>query len=290
VPGPGATTPHRGPARYPLGMWTPVPTADGSVTLRCPRTGSLAHSAAGAWTQACQRYVAATDLAGRDRPRLLDIGTGLGWNLAAALHAADPLDVISLELDPGPIEAALELAAAGRLAPPPLARLHEPVAAALRDALERSGEVVAFGRGSLRLVLGDARQTLPQLAAEARFDAVFLDPFAPGDDPPLWEPGFLEEVARRLAPGGLLSTYTASLGVRTSLARAGLGVGAGPRVGRKSQGTLASPDRPLPALDDRTRRKLARRLERETESEPSQGSNPAGRPGYPGPDPLTCRS
>lgn len=270
-------------------MWEPVTTDDGSVTLRCPRTGSLAHSAAGAWTEACERYVAATDLAGWQRPRLLDIGTGLGWNLAAALHAVDPLDVVSLELDPGPIEAALELAAAGRLAPPPLARLHEPVAVALREALEHPGEAVALGRGRLRLLLGDARQTLPELEAQARFDAVFLDPFAPGEDPPLWEPGFLEEVARRLAPGGLLSTYTASLRVRTSLARAGLQVGAGPRVGQKSQGTLASPDRPLPVLDDRTRRKLARRLERETDPKPSQGSNPAGRPGYPGPDSLTCK-
>lgn len=263
-----------------MSMWVPVTTADGSVTLRCPRTGSLAHSAAGAWTEACERYVAATGLAERQRPaRLLDIGTGLGWNLAAALHAADPLEVVSLELDSGPIEAALELAAGGRLAPPSLADYYRPVAVALREALDHPGEAVAFGRGRLRLILGDACLTLPSLASEVCFDAVFLDPFAPGEDPPLWEPGFLEEVARRLAPGGLLSTYTASLRVRTSLARAGLLVGAGPRVGQKSQGTLASPDRPLPALDGRTQRKLARRLAKETESEPSQGPNPDGGPG-----------
>jgi predicted O-methyltransferase YrrM len=250
-------------------MWTPVTTADGSVTLRCPRTGALAHSAAGAWTEARERYVCATRLAERPRPvRVLDVGTGLGWNLAAALDAADPLEVVTLELDPAPIEAALGLAVTGGLGPPDIARHHEPVARALREALHGSGEPVPFGGGHLRLLLGDARRTLPALGPDFAFDVVFLDPFAPGEDPPLWEAGFLGEVARRLAPGGLLSTYSASLTVRARLANAGLRVGSGPRVGEKAQGTLASPDLVLPALDARTQRKLARRLGQETGSGP----------------------
>jgi len=242
-------------------MWAPVTTADGSVTLRCPRTGALAHSAAGAWTEARERYVQATRLAERPRPvRVLDVGTGLGWNLAAALDAADPLDVVTLELDRGPIEAALALAEAGGLGPPDLVRRHEPVARSLREALDGSGGPVDLGRGRLRLLLGDARRTLPGLGPAPAFDVVFLDPFAPGEDPPLWEPEFLGEVAARLAPGGLLSTYTASLAVRARLASAGLRVGPGPRVGDKAQGTLASPDLALPAFDARTQRKLLRRL------------------------------
>jgi len=247
-------------------MWTPVPTADGSVTLRCPRTGALMHSAEGAWTEALERYARPTRLASRAGPvRLLDIGTGLGWNLAAALAEQPHLVVVSLERDPGPIEATLALAERGGLAPGDrgeLAGRHAPVARSLGAALQRPGEWTALGEGRLQLLLGDGRATLPALDEACRFDAVFLDPFAPGEDPPLWAAEFLAEVARRMDPGALLSTYTASLTVRVRLAAAGLRVGPGPRVGAKAQGTLASPDLELPALDARTERKLARRLDR----------------------------
>ena len=118
-----------------------------------------------------------------------------------------------------------------------------------------------LGRASrLRLILGDARASLPALPAGWRFDACFLDPFSPAVEPELWGAEFLAAVAARLAPRAWLSTYTASLAVRARLRAAGLRVGPGPAVGRKSQGTLASPDLDPGSLDARTERKLARRL------------------------------
>lgn len=245
--------------------WTPESTADGSVTLRCLRTGSLAGSSSGALTEARERYVGATGL-GAFEPgstvRLLDIGTGPGWNLAAALEAAEErglrLEAWSLELDAGVLEAARALQAA------PFGELLRPV----HEALERgSGPFGSSAQASqLEWVLGDARETLPRLEDALRFDVVFLDPFAPADDPPLWEAAFLAEVARRMAPGARLSSYTASLTVRTRLAAAGLRVGSGPKVGAKSQGTVAVKDGPgapaLRPLPPRTQAKLARRLER----------------------------
>jgi uncharacterized protein len=282
--------------RYTVGVsWEPVLTGDGSCTLRCPRTGALSHSTAGAWTEAVERYAIPTRLAERARSAtslcLLDVGTGLGWNLAAALDAvgATPLHVVTLELDPGSIRAGLALAERGDLGSPELVARHAPVARALGEALDRvgpSGQLgsclqpvpVPFGvGGSLRLLLGDGRRTLPAVAGP--FDAVFLDPFAPAQDPPLWHADFLAQIARRMAPGGLLSTYSASLTVRARLAGAGLRVGRGPRVGGKAQGTLATPDvatpyPELPALDPRTARKLARRLARGPQFEQDSGGVP----------------
>lgn len=255
------------------GGWARVVTGDGSLTLAHPLHGQTCHSRAGAWTEARERYAAACrireralELAADRRSQMcvLDIGTGLGLNIAAALEALAgtgvALDVTTLEIDAGVIEATLAL---GPSEIPGLEAVHSGVRSALSLALRSgSGERVALGAGPLRLFLGDGRVTIRALERAPLFDAVFLDPFSPGVDAPLWEPEFLSEVAVRMAPESLLSTYTVSLGVRAALRSAGLRVGVGPRVGTKAQGTLASPDRELAPLDARTERRLAGRATR----------------------------
>jgi tRNA U34 5-methylaminomethyl-2-thiouridine-forming methyltransferase MnmC len=143
---------------------------------------------------------------------------------------------------------------------------------ALAAALARPGARVPLGDGgSLVLLLGDARATLLAAAAggsgdalvpDRGFDAVFLDPFSPARAPELWAEPFRAAVARRMAPGSWLSTYSAAFRVRVALARAGLRVGRGPRVGRKGEGTLASPGCEPPPLTPRLARRIARRMHR----------------------------
>ena len=223
--------------------WTPFRTGDGSWTLAHPGHGETCHSRAGAWQQACERYAAGCRLGGRTGiVRLLDIGTGLGLNLAAAFRATGGrLEAVSLEHDRSVIEAGLALEQ-----PPEVERWLAPV----RDAL-------SSGTSFVRLHIGDAREILESI--DARFDAVFLDPFSPRVEPDLWSLEFLRGVARRMAPGSRLSTYSASLGVRAALAACGLRVGPGARVGTKAAGTLASPDEDLDTFDERTRRRIERR-------------------------------
>lgn len=273
--------------------WKPLVTADGSPTLRHPVHGQACHTADGAWLEARERYARACrldQLARRTpgaRVHLLDLGTGLGWNLAAALESVERagghLEAVGFELETGPIAAALNL-------PSPADAPWEPwwgkVRRTLRAALEagapaRAGLRLPLGSGPeagnspshhLTLYLGDARQLVPTLPDRPSFDACFLDPFSPGVEQDLWSPTFLRAVARRLAPGAWLSTYSASLSVREALAAAGLRVGPGPRVGAKSAGTLASPDLDPGPLDRRTAGKLARRLAR-------RAAEDSGRPG-----------
>ncbi len=250
-------------------MYARLVTADGSTTLVHPVHGEACHSSAGAWTQARERYAAECRLAGRAAEIgaagggalcLLDVGTGLGFNLAAALASLEgtgvALDAVSLESERGVLECALE----GTRQPADLERWHAPVRkalhAALADAERAAVDGVPLGdAGRLFLHVGDARERLLRLDAAPRFDAVFLDPFSPRVEPELWAPEFLAEVARRMARGSRLATYSAATAVRAALLCAGLGVGRGARVGRKREGTLASPDAPLPPLD---RRALAR--------------------------------
>ncbi len=188
--------------------------------------------------------------------RLLDVGTGLGLNLAAAIEAVRGtrcrLEIVTLELDRGVIEAAFSLEE----------REHEPHGAAalalLRAALAHPDGRAQGEQVALQLVLGDARETIANLP-KSHFDAIFLDAFSPRVEPELWTPKFLAELAGRMAPGSLLSTYSASLAVRVGLAAAGLQVGPGGRVGTKSSGTLASPDRLLEPFPARLGRRISRR-------------------------------
>lgn len=268
--------------------WIPRRTADGSVTLRHPVHGQACHSDSGAWTEAVERYAAALELvaAPADRPlRLLDLGTGPGWNLAAArAWAAERgrrLTVLALELEPGLPAAAprlAELSGEGAWCPwfPDLAA---DLAAAVGGTTsgtvgtgDATGETaVEEPRSGLDLRLGDARPELAALrAAGRRFDAVFLDAFSPGVEPDLWAPAVLADLAALLDEGGVVATYTVSLAVRVELARAGLTVGTGPRVGAKAGGTLAARGLDLPPLESRAAAKLGRRLAR-TDGTPSGG-------------------
>lgn len=247
--------------------WTVVRTEDGSATLRSRLFGEACHDVRGAWTESCERYARPGEVEavarGRGVVRLLDVGTGLGWNLAAGLSAARAgggvLHAVGLEQDPAVVARALELFEAGTLGPEEARLAYAPVAAALRTALTSDGSPVPLADGSLRLLLGDAAETVRGLPLEETFDVVFFDPFSRQRDPASWAPDFVREVAARMAEGARLTTYSASLAFRVELARSGLLVGRGPHVAGKAQGTVAARGGRVDPLDARTARRVQRR-------------------------------
>jgi tRNA U34 5-methylaminomethyl-2-thiouridine-forming methyltransferase MnmC len=89
----------------------------------------------------------------------------------------------------------------------------------------------------LEIVLGDARETLPEWGGVV--DAVYLDGFAPAKNPEMWEAGLLAAVAAKIVPGGTLATYSAAGFVRRALADAGLEVERRPGFGTKRHMTVA---------------------------------------------------
>ena len=181
-------------------------------------------------------FLSGNGLPARFRPgfRILELGFGTGLNFLVTLRAhreagaPGPLLYTSFEAFPmNPADRARALAAFPEIA---------AEAAALTEALRHPGPWT-FGDVTLRIVEGDARETLP--AWDDQADAAFLDGFSPAKNPEMWEAPLLHAVAARLAPGGTLATYTAAGHVRRALAEAGLAVERRPGFGTKRHMTTA---------------------------------------------------
>jgi tRNA 5-methylaminomethyl-2-thiouridine biosynthesis bifunctional protein len=93
------------------------------------------------------------------------------------------------------------------------------------------------GTVSLTLAMGDARALLPKLIG--RFDAFFLDGFAPSVNPALWDTRLLRALGRLAAPGATAATWSVARPVRDGLCSAGFEVSKAPGLGAKREMTVA---------------------------------------------------
>lgn len=91
---------------------------------------------------------------------------------------------------------------------------------------------------TLTLLLGDARQLLPDLNAPV--DAWFLDGFAPDRNPWLWQLELLGNLTRLGRPGTTAATYTCAGAVRRALTAAGFQVERVKGFGRKREMLVAT--------------------------------------------------
>ena len=185
------------------------------------------HSSSGGLEQARTVFLAGNDLPARWRKRehftIIETGFGLGLNFLATWAAweADPqrcerLHFVSAELHPFTRED-LRLAHGSR-----------PEIASLVTQLTEQWPVLtpgfhrlhlAHGRIVLTLLLGDARQLLPQLKAQA--DAFYLDGFSPATNPEMWSEELIHELPRLAATGATLATWSVRGALRRALATAG---------------------------------------------------------------------
>lgn len=179
-------------------------------------------------------------LAGNDLParllggfRVAELGFGTGLNcLALAQLASVPVLMTSFEAFPMSVEQ--------------MCRAHEafPELSGLSAQLCAGWgqERITVGPVTLRLIIGDARDTLPNWIGCA--DAWFLDGFSPARNPQMWGEDLLLQVGAHTAQGGSFATYTAAGHVRRALTAAGFEVDRRPGYGRKrhmSVGVKLSP-------------------------------------------------
>lgn len=218
---------------------------DDAQAPRAPRFGDTYHSRSGAAAQARHVFLAGNGLPRRWQQRehfsILETGFGLGHNFLATWSAwrDDParcarLHFFSIERHP-PVRD--DLARAHRSAGvPALAGQLVQAWPALTPNLHR----LAFedGRVELLLALGDVAQWLPEVVG--RFDAFFLDGFAPSRNPEMWQRRVLVALGRLAAPGATAATWSVAHEVRDGLIEAGFEVARAPGLPPKREMTTAA--------------------------------------------------
>ncbi|MRR09588.1 FAD-dependent oxidoreductase, partial [bacterium] len=214
-------------------------SADG--TPWSPTFGDIYHSSDGGLEQARHVFLGGNHLpqAWQDRERfvILETGFGLGLNFLATWQAwrDDPqrcgqLHFVSVEQHPFRRDDLVQLQ--GRW--PELAPFAAELAAAW-PPLTPGFHRLAFEDGHviLHLLLGPAEDLIP--AWPGRYNALYLDGFAPAKNPAMWHPRLLNAVSRHAGSDATLATWSVSLPVREALSGAGWLLEKRPGFGRKHE-------------------------------------------------------
>ena len=197
-----------------------VQTKDKSYTFFNEEYQEIYHSQTGALEEAQQKYI--EPLGVKDNQVILDICFGLGYNTFAAIENAKHLKIIALEKDPKVLEDLQTLDIKGN---------YNIIKKVAKDYYYKDDNY------EIKLILGPAEETIKKV--KEKFDIVFLDPFAPRNNPELWTEEFFKEIYSRMKKGAKLATYSCARKIRDNLKSAGFKVINGPNVGRRGPSTNA---------------------------------------------------
>lgn len=225
-----------------------IKTDDGSYTLSSEKRADgveTLHSTFGARTEAFKKFAMPSKLRekanSKEVIRVLDICSGIGYNVSALLDYLNDSDVV-IEIDM--VESSLETLAT-TLFIPDICKSHGYVKKTIELYLIEKGylqftKVLSDIPSNIKLNIHvcDARVFLKE-HKHVEYDAVFLDPFSPSKCPELYTVDFFNKLKEFLTSTSLILTYTAASAVRSAMINAGLYVGEGPQFHR-SGGTVAS--------------------------------------------------
>ncbi len=208
-------------------------TRDGSFTLIHPTYGEPYHSiTAGAIRECLEKFLYPSELLERAKElkvvRILDVGFGLGYNLAVAIKELRDLNPrLEFEL------VSLEKELPKKVPEPPeeFGFYHKLL---WKNLPQFEKEGIRF-----KLLIGDARYRIKEVEG-FKAHAVFHDGFSPYKNPELWSLDFLRHIRRLMDEEGVWLSYTSSLPVRKALRELGFYLESTKSIGRKRGGTKAS--------------------------------------------------
>ena len=234
-----------------------IKTADGTETFLNPEYNEAYHSTkAGAYTESLHKFVLPCQIDRLSRENdsiyILDVGFGLGYNIAVAVETAvknNPdifLKILSVEKDKKVFDKIKQLNL-----PENLKGIYTEI---LSGKFEENRYTAKGKNFHLTVFFGDARKLLKKITG--RFDAVFYDPFSPKVNTEMWTVNMFKTVKNLMKEEAVLATYSASLAVRKGLIEAGFKIGLVEPVGRKSHSTVATIKGEIPPLTEKEKNRL----------------------------------
>lgn len=201
----------------PPADFVPLPTGDGSLTLRSEQLGEQYHSLHGAVLESTHVYIkAGLESVEKDEVDVLEVGLGTGLNLLLTWVRCleGKCRVRYTALEPYPLRRE-QLEALDHCADLAWPGLHEPF-------IERMTSTdVGWHEALGGLTFRKLEVPVADHEANEAYDVIYFDAFAPSVQPELWTAGIFQRMHRALRPGGVLVTYCAKGEVRRAMIAAG---------------------------------------------------------------------
>ena len=227
-------------------------TNDGTETFFNEEYKEAYHSTkAGAYVESLHKFVNPCKIRELSKSqktvKILDVGFGLGYNVAVALEQAvleNPdikLNVISIEKDINVFKRIKQLNI-----PDNLVNYYRILNSGIfREEMIDNHRLNVYcvedKNLSLKVILDEGRKVIKLLKnSKMKFDAIFYDAFSPKVNTEMWTVDIFKLIKNLIKEEGILATYSASLAVRKGLIEAGFKVGLVEPVGRKSYSTVAT--------------------------------------------------
>lgn len=218
-----------------------IKTKDGSYTVKSNFNETM-HTIHGAITESFEKFVKPIEVLKKEKLKVLDICSGLGYNSAALIHKKKN----NLKIDM--IEISKEVLLLATLIPSPIDS-HKLIKTVYKEKLYEEGVLKKIDNKTkdkrknikINVFCNDARDVIRNLKSDY-YDVVFLDAYSPLRSPELYTVEFFNEVIRVMNKNSILTTYTSAAPVRSGMIEVGFYIGEGPIFGRKRGGTIASPN------------------------------------------------
>ena len=228
-----------------LGKYKIITTDDGSQTVYSGVYDENCHSTSGAWQETIHNYVQGCNvvkkLETQDQVTIFEVGLGVAVGIYATLEtikAAHPtnyqtllekLVFISTEIDKD--------FAIWALTESDFAKAYY---ISLNDLQITDSEIRTSVEGvKLRVLIGDARETILTLEEGTLLDCIYQDPFSPRKNPSLWTIEWFRNLRSLSYEKTIMSTYSAAAKIRKAMALAGFFILDRQGFGRKRSCTLA---------------------------------------------------
>jgi tRNA U34 5-methylaminomethyl-2-thiouridine-forming methyltransferase MnmC len=196
-------------------------TADGSHTISIPSLRLTYHSMHGAIQESNHVFIEAGLLpiiaAGTNPLNILEVGFGTGLNAILTLDAAKGISIRYETLEPEPIETNIfnQLNFCDQLGRKDLQ------AKFLMMHLAKWKNEISIQPGFAFIKHPD---TLIEFSSTNKFDLIYFDAFAPGEQPGLWTEEIFTKLFCFLKPEAILVTYCSKSMVRRAMVAAGFKV------------------------------------------------------------------